>query len=75
MRQQSSSSKAKPARGTTAINAIVSGLAKEIRSSSTVDTNRVCSNRGSRKNKCSNGTPESVGKVCTMQPICYGSGL
>jgi len=49
-RKQSLYSKAKPTRGTIAINTTASDLAKEIRSSLTTGFNRAYSNRRSRKN-------------------------
>ena len=55
MRQQSSNSNVKPTRDTTSINTTASGMAKETRSSSIVDTNRACSNGRSEEDKYSNG--------------------
>jgi len=43
-------------RGTTVADAIISSLAKKAEDTSTAGTGRACSNRGSRKNKCGNGT-------------------
>ena len=54
-------------------NVMASGLAGEIRDFSAVDTDRACTNKESKKNKYSNSMPELAGKICTSQPICYGS--
>ena len=51
--------------------ATASSLAKEIRDFSIVDINRASFYRRSRKNKYSYGMLDSVGKVCTIQPICH----
>ena len=57
------------------IDNTASGLVKETRGSSTASSNRTCFDGRSGKNKCNNGTPESVGRVCTSaRPICYKSG-
>ena len=36
------------------------------------DNNRVCSNGGSREDKCSNGMTTAENRVGTTQPIFYG---
>ena len=72
MKAKALGSKIEQCKSTMATVAIVSSLAKKTGGSSTVDTDRACSNRRSRKNEYSNSMPESVGRVCTSQPICYG---
>jgi len=57
-----------------AIIATVSSLTKKARGSLTVDLCRACSDKRSKKDKCSNGTPESMGRVRTMQSIHHRSG-
>jgi len=54
--------------------AMASSLAKEVEGTSTASSNRICSNGGSRENECSNGILSTEDKICTMKPICYGSG-
>jgi len=59
------SSKAKPRRGTMAIIAKASGMAEEVRGSTTVGIGRACSNEGSGENECSNSMPHSENRVGT----------
>jgi len=74
--RENSSSKVKQQQSTIAIDATASSLAKGIRDFSTAGTNRACSNRESRKNKCGYGEPESTGRICAYaQSICHGDGL
>jgi len=48
-------------------------LAKETGDASTVGSNRICSNRRSRKNKYSDGETSTVrGRVSSKKPIYYG---
>jgi len=68
-------SKVKSARGTWAIIAMASSLAKEVGDTSTVGSYRTCSNGRSRKDKCSNGkTPTARGRVSSKKLIHYGCG-
>jgi len=53
---------------------MASDMAKETRSITTAGTGKIYSNRGSRKNECSNGTSKLAGSVHTIQPICNGCG-
>jgi len=46
------------------ITAIASSLAEKTRSSLTIDTSRVYSNRGSKKNKYGYDMPKLAGRVC-----------
>jgi len=65
-------SKVKSARGTWAIIAMASGLAKEAEDTSTAGSYRTCSNGRSREDKCGNGeTPTARGRVSSKAPICY----
>jgi len=53
-------------------NATVSNLAEEIKSSLTAGTDRAYSNKGSRKDECSDGMLKSADIVCTSErPTCY----
>ena len=59
----------------TVIDATILSLAKETKSSTIADSNKVCSNGKSRKNECSNSMPKLVGRVCiSIRPIYYGDG-
>jgi len=50
-------------------------LAEKTGDPSTKGTNRDCSNRRSKKNKCSDDTPKSAGSICTStELICHGGG-
>jgi len=49
-------------------------LAKKVRSFLTVDADRACSDRGSEKDECSNGTPYSENRVSTTQLLYHGGG-
>ena len=50
--------------------AIALSLAQEARDPIT-GTNRIYFDRRSRENKCSYGVLKSVGRICSMQPICH----
>jgi len=50
------------------------GLAQKARDTSTVGSNRTCSNRGYEKNKYSYGNPLTEDRVFSKEPICYGCG-
>jgi len=47
-------------------------LAEETGGSLIADASRTCSNRGSRKNKHSNGMLKSIDSVCILIPIYHG---
>ena len=49
-------------------------VAEEAGNASSVNNNRVHSNRGSRKDRGGNGAPSTEGRVCSMKPICHRSG-
>jgi len=49
-------------------------LAEEIRGSLTASTNRACSDGRGKKDKYRNGTPESVSRGYTSEPIYNGCG-
>ena len=69
------SSKVKSARGTWAIIAMASSLAKEAGDASTVGSYRTCSDGRSKEDKCSNGeTPTARDRVSSKKPIHYGCG-
>jgi len=69
------SSKVKSVRGTWAIIATASGLAKKAEVVSTAGSNRTCSNGRSGKDKCGDGeTPTARCRVSSKEPICYGCG-
>jgi len=53
---------------------MASGLAKETRATSTVGSNRTCSNGRSRKDKHSYGDPLTEDRISSKEPICYGCG-
>ena len=72
--QWSTSSKVKSARGTWAIIAIASGLAKEVENASIADYHRTCSDRRCGKNKSSDGDPSTKGRVSSKKPIHHGCG-
>ena len=75
MREWGTDSKTEQLGGTTATIAIASSLAKEVRSSSTADSNRICSNEESWENKCSNSMLKLADRVYTsIRPIYYGGG-
>ena len=58
-----------------ATNAIALSLAKETKSSSTVNANRTCFKRRSKENKYNNSISDLVGRVCTLaEPIHCGGG-
>ena len=46
------------------ITTIASSLAEKKRSSLTIDTSRVYSNKESKKNKCGYDMPKLAGRVC-----------
>ena len=71
-RARATGSEVEQSGGIIATDAIALKLAKKARSSSTVDTNKACSNRKSRENKYSNGTSESASRIWALiQSICY----
>ena len=75
-RAEATNSKVKQSRDTIVTNTIASSLAEETRGPLTVDSDRTCSDRRSRKNKHSNGIPKSIGRVCaSARPICHGGKL
>ena len=56
-----------------ATNTIALSLAKETRSSPTVNANRTCFKRRSKENKYNDSTSDLVDSVCTLvEPIHYG---
>ena len=71
---KTTSSKVKQYRDTQTTDAIASSLAKKARSFSTVNTNRICSNRESGENKCSNDMPYSESRVGIIQLLYYKGG-
>ena len=50
-----------------------SNMAKKTENTLTADVNRAYSNRGSKKNECSDGMPLAESRVSATQPICHGS--
>ena len=68
MRVGATGSKIEQSRSTTVTIAIVSYLAQKARGSTT-GTDRAYSNRESGEDKCSDGMPKSMGRVCTLQSI------
>jgi len=71
--QWGTSSKVKSARGTWAIIATATGLAKEAGDASTAGSHRTCSNGRSRKDKCGNGEILTArGRVSSKELICHG---
>ena len=76
MRVEATDSKVEQLEGTIIIYTTASSLAKKTRGSLTVGSDRTYFNRGSRKDKHSNSTPKSVGRVCTLvRPICHRGEL
>jgi len=72
MRVGTTSLKIKQYKGGQTNNATTLDLAKEARDSTTIGANKACSNKGSRKNRYSNGMPKSAGRVHTsIESICY----
>jgi len=72
--QWSTSSKVRSARGTWAIIATASGLAKEAEDTSIEGSHGTCSNGRCGKNKYSNGDPSTESRVFLKELICYGCG-
>jgi len=62
-------SKVEQHRGTIATNVTASSLAKETRGFLAVDANRTCSDRRGKNDEYRDCMPESVSKVCTLEPI------
>jgi len=48
--------------------------AKEVISISTAGTNRACSNKGSRENKCNNSVSSTEDRRGSTKPICNRDG-
>ena len=61
--------KVKQYKDTQTTDATASSLAKEARSSSTVDADRIYSNRGSGKDKYSNSMLHSESRIGIIQPL------
>jgi len=68
-RAETNSSKVEQHRDIMTTNTTASSLVKETRDSLAVDTNRACSDRRSKKNKCRDGMPESASRICTLEPM------
>jgi len=51
---------------------MASNLAKKAGATSAAGSDRTCSNRRSRKNKCSYGDPSTEDRVSSKKPIHYG---
>jgi len=50
---------------------MASSLTKEAGGSSTVGTNRVCSDERNRENECSYSTSQSKDRNFSIKPICH----
>jgi len=70
MRTETIGSKVEQCRGTIATVATVSSLAKKTGGLSTVGTDRAYSDGRSREDKYRDGMLKSVGRICTLEPIC-----
>ena len=70
---ETTGSKAEYTKGIIVINITASSMAEETRDLSIVDTNRICSNGRSWKNKYSNDMSKSVSRIYILAvSICYG---
>jgi len=65
-------SKVKSVRGTWAIIATASGLAKEAENTSIAGSYRTGSDGRCRKSKYGDGNPSTEGRVSSKKPICHG---
>jgi len=71
MRTRAIGSKNKYSEVTKTTIATAQSVAKEIEGPSIMGVNRTYSNRGSKENKYSDSISKPVGKVYTLQLICY----
>ena len=60
--------------GTVTSNATTTSVTKEAENAFSVGNNRICSNRGSGKDRGSDGALSTEDKVSSTKLICYGGG-
>jgi len=53
---------------------MTSSIVKKAENISIADDNRVCSNGGSGKDRCSDDMLSTEGRGYTKKPLCYGCG-
>jgi len=60
------------AAGTATSNATTTSMVKEAGNTFSAGDNRICSDRESEKNECSNNALSTEGRGCSKKPLCYG---